>query len=351
MSEKIRVLVLGTGKMGAGIARLLLQKEGIELVGVYARRAERAGLALGGVLGFDHDLGIAISNDLEALIAQSRPHIALQATCSLMADARGEITTLLQQGVSVISTAEEMAYPAAVSTSISDELHRLAIEHKAALLGTGINPGFVLDLLVIALTGVCADIRSINATRINDLSPYGHSVLATQGVGLSPQEFAQGLADGSVVGHIGFVQSIQLIAAALGWEIDRIEESREPIISGVQRETPLVTVEPGQVAGCHHRAVAYRQGEAVITLNHPQQIHPQLEGVETGDSITIEGSPDITLSGSPEIPGGEGTCALVVNMIPRVLNAVPGLHTMADLPVPAAMLGDARKLVHGKLKP
>lgn len=351
MSEKIRVLVLGTGKMGAGIARLLLQKEGIELVGVYARRTERAGLELGGVLGLEHDPGITISNDLDALIAQHRPHIALQATCSLLEDARGEITTLMQQGVSVISTAEEMACPAAVSPSMSDELHQLAIEHNAALLGTGINPGFVLDLLVIALSGVCADIRSINATRINDLAPYGHSVLATQGVGLSPQEFAQGLEEGSVVGHIGFVQSIQLIAAALGWEIDRIEESREPIISSVRRETSIITVEPGQVAGCHHRAVAYRQGEAVITLNHPQQIHPQREGVETGDAITIKGSPDINLSGSPEIPGGEGTCALVVNMIPRVLNAAPGLHTMVDLPVPAALLGDARKLVHRKLKP
>lgn len=351
MSEKIRVLVLGTGKMGSGIARLLLRKEGIELVGLFARRAERAGIDAGRVLGLDHELGLTISNDLSAVIEQSRPHIAIQATCSLLEDAAAEITTLLQQGVSVISTAEEMAYPAAASSPVADELHQLAIEHNAVLLGTGINPGFVLDLLVIALTGVCADIRSISATRINDLSPYGRSVLATQGVGLSPQTFTHGLEDGSVVGHIGFVQSVHMIAAALGWELERIEETREPIISSVRRETPLVTVEPGQVAGCHHTAVAYRQGRAVITLNHPQQIHPQLEGVATGDSITIEGSPDIHLSGTPEIPGGEGTCALVVNMITRVLNAAPGLHTMADLPVPAAMLGDARMLVHRKLKP
>jgi 4-hydroxy-tetrahydrodipicolinate reductase len=350
MSEKIRVLVLGTGNMGSGIARLLLQKEGVELVGVYARRAGRAGSGLGGVLGLDHELGITISNDLSAVIAQSRPHIAIQATCSLIEDAAAEITTLLQQGVSVISTAEEMAFPTAASSTVADELHQLAIEHNAALLGTGINPGFVLDLLVIALTGVCADIRSISATRINDLSPYGHSVLASQGVGLSPQAFNQGLEDGSVVGHIGFVQSIHMIAAALGWEFDRIEERREPIISSVRRETPLVIVEPGQVAGCHHTAVAYRQGRAVITLNHPQQIHPQLEGIATGDSITIEGSPDIHLSGTPEIPGGEGTCALMVNMIPRVLNAAPGLTTMAELPVPAAMLGDARRLLKRPLR-
>ncbi len=350
MSEKIRVLILGSGRMGAGIARLLLQKKGIELVGLYARRPERAGIDVGCLLGLDHDLGIFISNDLNAAIAQARPHIAIQATCSQLADATAELTTLLQRGVSVISTAEEMAFPTASAPDVARELRQLATAHNAALLGSGINPGFVLDLLVIALSGVCSDIRSITASRINDLSPYGHTVLATQGVGMSPQAFAQGLEDGSVVGHIGFHQSIHMIAAALGWEIDRIEESREPIISSVQRETPLISVKPGQVAGCHHKAVAYRQGRAVITLNHPQQIHPQLEGIETGDSITIEGSPDIHLSGSPEIPGGEGTCALVVNMIPRVLNAAPGLHTMAELPVPAAMLADARSLLHKPLK-
>jgi hypothetical protein len=149
-----------------------------------------------------------------------------------------------------------------------------------------------------------------------------------------------------VVGHIGFPESIHLIAAAIGWDIERIEETREPIISEVRRETPCTVVRPGEVAGCLHRAVAYREGRPVITLIHPQQVHPQLAGTETGDRIEIRGTPTVRLSGSPEIPGGEGTCALAVNMIPRILNAAPGLHTMADLPVPAALLGDARRFVH-----
>jgi len=99
------------------------------------------------------------------------------------------------------------------------------------------------------------------------------------------------------------------------------------------------------VAGCFHKAVAYRHEKPVITLIHPQQIHPHLEGVTTGDTIEIKGTPDIRLAGSPEIPGGIGTCALAVNMIPRLLNSGPGLHCMADLPVPAAILGDARSFI------
>ncbi len=350
MADAVRVLLLGTGQMGSGIARLILEKRGLALVGAYGRRRDRAGLDLGRAIGIDRDLGIAIGSDLAREIARGRPTIAIQTTCSRLAEAVPEISTLVRNRVHVISIAEEMAYPAATSASAAAEIDRLAVEHGAAVLGTGINPGFVLDLLVLTLTGVCADIQAITATRVNDLSPYGPSVLASQGVGLTPAAFRAGLEDGSVVGHFGFPQSIRMIADALGWEIERIDERREPIVSTVRRETRFVSVAPGCVAGCRHTAVAYRGGKAVITLVHPQQIHPHLEGGETGDAIEITGTPNVRLAGSPEIPGGQGTIAVAVNMIPRVLNATPGLHCMADLPVPVALLGDARPLVRTKAR-
>ena len=345
MHDAIRVLVLGTGQMGSGVARLVLEKHSLELVGAYGRRRERAGIDLGRLIGIDRDLGIALGSGLEVEIARGRPHVAIQTTCSRLADAMAEISTLVRNRVHVISIAEEMAYPAAHSAAAANDIDRLAVEHGVAVLGTGINPGFVLDLLVIALTGVCSDVRSIIATRVNDLSPYGPSVLASQGVGLTPAAFHKGLEDGTVVGHFGFPQSIRMVADTLGWEVERIEQRREPIVSTVRRETRFVVVEPGHVAGCLHTAVAHGAGRPLITLVHPQQIHPHLEGVHTGDTIEITGTPNVRLAGSPEIPGGDATIALAVNMIPRVLNASPGLHTMADLPVPAAILADARRCV------
>ena len=345
MRDLIRVLILGTGQMGTGIASLVLEKQGLELAGAYGRRASRAGADLGRVIGLERDLGIAIDTDLDAVIQRTRPHVAIQATCSKIEEAWTEISILLRNGVHVISIAEEMAYPACSSAGIAAEMHRLALSKGVTVLGTGINPGFVLDLLVVTLTGVCSEIDSITATRINDLSPYGPSVLTAQGVGLTPSEFESGVKQGTVAGHYGFPQSIHIIAAALGWEIERIEEDRKPIVSRTRRETPFVVVEPGRVAGCMHTAVAYREDKPVITLIHPQQVRPELEGVETGDTIEIVGTPNIKLMGRPEIPGGQGTIAIAVNMIPRVLNAAPGLHTMADLPAPAALLCDARRLV------
>ena len=345
MRDVVRVLVLGTGRMGSGVARLVLEKQGLELAGVFARRVEREGLDIGTAIGLDRDLGSGISTNLDAAIARSQPEIAIQTTSSTLEDAMDEITALAGAGVHVISIAEELAYPACRSAQAADELQRLAVANGVSILGTGINPGFVLDTLIITLTSVCADIESIHATRINDLSGYGPSVLESQGVGLTEEAFRQGVDDGSVVGHIGFPESICLIASALGWEIERIEETRAPIVSRVRRQTPLITIEPEQTAGCLHKAVAYRQDTAVIALEHPQQVRPELEGVETSDTIEIKGTPDIRLVGSPELPGDVGTIAIAVNVIPRIMNAPPGLHTMLDLPVSGAMLGDARRFI------
>jgi 4-hydroxy-tetrahydrodipicolinate reductase len=344
MRDQIGILVMGTGQMGSDIARLVLRKQGLRLIGGYARRTGRAGIDLGRAIGLDRELGLPISNDLDGLIETTRPEVAIQATCSSVTDAMDEISSCVRHGVHVISIAEEMAYPAYRAPQAAAEIDRLAATHGVSVLGTGVNPGFMLDLLVVALSGVCAEVTSISATRVNDLSPYGPTVLVKQGVGLRPEAFHAGVADGSVVGHIGFPESIHMIGRALGWRITRVEEKREPIVARFRRETPFVVVEPGHVAGCLHTATGYADGEPVITLVHPQQVQPQVEGVETGDTIEIFGTPSVRLAGSPEIPGGIATSALAVNMVPRVMDAPPGLHCMTDLPVPAALLGDVRRM-------
>jgi 4-hydroxy-tetrahydrodipicolinate reductase len=350
MSDALRVAVLGTGQMGSGIVRLLLGKEGVEVVGVYGRRPDRAGTDVGKLLGLDRDLGVKLTNNLSELLSTTKAQVVVQATCSKVNDASQEIKTAVQAGAHVVSIAEEMAYPAYEEPGLTEEIDALCRQHGVSVLGTGINPGFVLDLLVISLTGVCYHVESITAQRINDLSPFGTSVLTTQGVGISPEAFHQGVKDGTVVGHFGFPESITMIAQALGWTIERVEQTREPIISNVKRETPSIRIEPGQTAGCKHTATGYVQGKPAIHLIHPQQVHPHLEDVQTGDYIDIKGEPNVSFSGSPEIPGGVGTIALAVNMIPQVVSAAPGLKTMAELPAPSAIMGDIRELIRFRSK-
>lgn len=345
MREKIRIAVLGTGHMGGGILDLLLKKEGVVLCGVYSKRKEREGCDLGDILNRGAKLGITLTSDLDGMVRRGRPDLVIQTTSSTMRDAYGEIEKAVIAGADVITIAEEASFPFHGSPDIARKLDELAKKNGVTILGTGINPGFVLDVLIIVLTGVCFRVDRIAAKRVNDLSPYGHSVLTTQGVNLTPEEFERKVKEGTVVGHFGFPESMSMIAKALGWKLDKIEQTREPIVSTVERESAIGLIKPGYTAGCKHTGVAYMNDRKVIELIHPQQVHPELEKTGTGDFIEIIGEPNVRFQGVPEIPGGIGTIALAVNMIPKVLDAEPGFKTMADMPPPSAIMADVRTLL------
>ncbi|HHW18350.1 MAG TPA: NADP-binding protein [Firmicutes bacterium] len=337
MQNAVKVLLWGLGAMGSGMASMLLDKKDVEIVAALARTPSKAGKDLGDIIG-KGTTGVKVTTDPDEAF-KSKPDIVLINTASFVKEVFPEIKTALEHDADVITIAEEMSFPWAASKELSDEIDRIAKERGKTVLGTGINPGFVLDTLVIALTGICRDVKHIHAKRVNNLAPFGPTVMRTQGVGTTPEEFKKGLKTGEIVGHVGFQQSARLIGRAVGWEIDEVVEEREPIITRVERKTKYAHVMPGDVAGCRHTARAYSGGREVIFLEHPQQICPEAEGIETGDYITIDGDPPVNLSIKPEIPGGIGTIAIAVNMIPLVLAAPPGLLTMADLPVPRAILG------------
>lgn len=343
--DAIRVVHWGLGAMGRGIARLVNEKAGLSSVGAFDRDPGKLGRDLADVLNLTGKLDVVVTEPPRNGGGFPSADIVVIATSSFTKEVFNQIKVSAEAGLNVITIAEEMAFPAAGEEKLAAQIDELAKTRGVSVLGTGINPGFVLDTLVIALTGPCLRVNKITASRINDLSPFGPTVMATQGVGTTPEEFEAGLASGKIVGHVGFQQSIAMIARALGWDIDEVRETREPILSKVRRQTAYAVVEPGQVAGCRHTARGLSKGRVLIELIHPQQILPQLEGVETGDYINIEGEPDISVKIQPEIPGGLGTMAMAVNMIPQVITAPVGLLSMADLPVPAALAGDVRRLV------
>lgn len=334
-----RIAVWGFGAMGSGIARCILSKYELDLVGVHDSRVEYVGKDVGSLLEID-EIGLKVHDNPIKMIEESNPDLVVIATNSFVNIVKKQITSVIKKNVNVITIAEEMAHPFETHIDDSIEIDNLARRHGVTVLGTGINPGFVLDTLVLALSGAALNVKKIKAARINDLAPFGPTVMETQGVGTTVEEFEKGVKDGSIVGHIGFEQSIYMIADALGWHIDKIEQTREPIVSNVSRETKYAKVEPGMVAGCNHIAKAYSNDELVIELEHPQQIRPELEDVDTGDYIWITGNPDMSLAIKPEIPGGKGTIAVATNMIPSVIESESGLLTMADLPIPRSLIGD-----------
>ncbi|KUK90803.1 MAG: Uncharacterized protein XE02_0367 [Mesotoga infera] len=339
-----RVLVWGLGAMGSGVARNIVKKEDLRLVGAVEKDPERIGKDLGEYLGEERTAGRLVYSDIEKAIVETRPDIVVIATNSFVKEVLPKIEAAARHHVDILTIAEEMAFPFVSHPEESEVLENIAWRYGVSILGTGINPGFVLDLLIIAMTGACLKVNRIEARRINDLSPFGKTVMETQGVGTTPEEFKKGIEKGNIVGHIGFQQSIAMIGNALGWEIDRIEESREPIISNTERKTAVAHVKPGMVAGCKHVGRGYCGDKLMIELVHPQQILPETEGVDTGDYIDIYGDPEIHLSIKPEIPGGKGTIALATNMIPAVIEAAPGLLEMSELPIPRCLIDEIKEM-------
>ncbi len=348
VKENIKVILWGFGAMGSGIADMLLNKKGVEIVGVCDMHPERVNKSIFEILDVDRAgrEDIIVRSNVEEVIRDKAADVVLLATDSFVKGAYDKIILCLEKGMNVITTAEEMAYPMAQEEELAKKMNEIARANKVSVLGTGINPGLIMDLLVVALTGACIDVESIKAERINDLSPFGLTVMEGQGVGLTLDEFNRRVENNTLDGHVGFPESIRMISDSLGWELsDDIKLKRSPIVSSVYRKSPYAEVQPNDVAGCNMEGYGYVDGQAKIEMLHPQQIEPHAEGVETGDYITIKGTPNINMAITPEIPGGLGTIAMVVNMIPHIINARPGLKTMVDLPVPRAIMGDMRNLL------
>ena len=345
--KNIKIVIWGFGAMGKGMADMLLTKNGVEITGVCDLHPDLVGNSIFNVLEEKQNSHkeVVVSNDIDSLLNKEECDLVLLCTDSYTSKAFPKMKKILEAGINCISTAEEMAYPKAQEPELAKELNSIAKANGVTVLGTGINPGFIMDLLVIALSGTMIDVEHIEANRVNSLSPFGPAVMEEQGVGITVEEFNHGVETSTLAGHVGFAESIYMIADALGKKLDGFEQQMKPIVTTVDRQSKYGEALKGNVAGVNMTGQGFIDGNVFIDMKHPQQIEPEMEGTHTGDYINIKGTPNIHMAITPEIDGGIGTIAMCVNMIPHVLNARPGLKTMIDLPVPRAILGDMRELL------
>jgi len=345
--ENIKIAIWGFGAMGSGMARMLATKKGVEVIGVCDMHPDRVGKNMYEVLEIEQAgrPDAMIKDKIEDVVYKGSCDLCLIATDSFTKKAFPKIKYVLEQKINVISTAEEMAYPKAQEPELAKEIDRIALENGVSVLGTGINPGLIMDLLVVCLTGCMTNVDSLEAKRVNSLSPFGPAVMEEQGVGMPIDKFNKEVEEGTMAGHVGFAESIGMIADALGWKVDKFEQQMKPIATDVDRKSPYGFAKAGDVAGVNMTGQGYVDGEVKIDMIHPQQIEPEQVGVNTGDYIKIKGTPEVNMSITPEVEGGLGTIAMCVNMIPLVINADAGLKTMIDLPVPRAIMGDFRNYI------
>jgi hypothetical protein len=324
----IRVVHYGLGAIGTSIARLTAQQRGLQVVGGIERDPAKVGRDLGEVIGLDHPLGAPVSADANALLARTRPDIVILATAPFFHETYGQVLECVTAHANVLSTCEELVYPFQKHSVAAVKLHRLALQAGVTVLGAGVNPGFVMDLLPVLLTAPCVDIRHVSVTRVVDATERRASLQQRIGAGLTLDQFRDHLARG-VVRHIGLPESIYLLADGLGWQLYEVRESADPIVANEWVRTPYLTVAPGQVRGIRQVARGFMHGREVAALTWQTSVGSINE---TQDLIRIVATPPVHVVIQGGLHGDEAASALLLHAIPRVLAAPPGLTTVLALP-------------------
>ena len=324
----MRVMQIGLGPIGCAVSRLLIRKPGWHIVAAVDADPAKQGRDLGEIAGLEQRLGVTVTSDF-ATLQRSDIDVAFLTTVSTFPEVLPTLSTLIQHGIDVVSSTEELFYPYYRYAEQALTLDELAKQHGVSVLGTGINPGFVMDTLVLVLTGACQHVNRIAVTRVANASGARPSLQRKLGLGLTQANFVESAAQGRV-GVVGLIDSLAFLAHVLQWHMDDFKERLVPVIADRPVRLAQGQVEPGQVCGVRYVVKGISHGKEVISFD----LRMYLEAESVRDTIYIEGTPTLEMTIKSTNMGDVAAAGLLVNMSPLVHQARPGLLTMVDLPLP-----------------
>jgi 2,4-diaminopentanoate dehydrogenase len=328
VKKKIRAIQYGVGPIGASIARLMREKQAIEICGAIDTDPAKVGRDLGEVVGAnDAPWGVKISADAGDVLEQAAD-VVIHSTSSSLSKVMDQLLACLKAESCVVSTCEELSFPYRTHPDLAARLDAEAKDWGVALVGTGVNPGFAMDKLVVTLAAVSQRIEHAKALRIVDASKRRLPLQKKIGAGMSVDEFRGQVAAG-VIKHVGLPESVAMVADSLNLPVDQITETIEPVVARERVQTEFLSVEAGQAAGVHQIARGLGAGKELVYL----ELLMYVGAKDPADTIELRGHPNISLV----IPGGShgdiATASVVVNSIPVILDAPAGLRTARDLPI------------------
>ena len=322
----IRVVQFGLGPIGSASARHVAERSGLDLVGGVDIDPEKIGRDLGDVIGLDRPLSLEVFGSLAELLKQTRADVVLHTTSSYFELFKPQIVEILEAGLDIVSTAEELSFPWLANAGVAKEIDEFALRAGKTVLGTGVNPGFLMDTLPLNVTGICQKVEHIDITRIINASERRGPFQAKIGSGMEVEAFMQKMEAGRM-GHVGLPESIGMLFDTLGVRLDSYTDSVEPVVAQAPIKTEHFDVKPGQVKGLKQVARAHSPAGEFVSLTFIAALGME----DDGDTIKITGTPDIEV----KLKGTNGdysTVAIAVNAIRRVFEAPPGLVTMRDIP-------------------
>ncbi len=329
--ERIKVIIYGCGVMGRNVAEALCSKESFEIVGAIDIDPKLIGMDLGEILDKPKKLGVTIESDADSLFSRVDAHAVVLTTTSHLKSVLPQIAQCAKARLNVVSTCEELSFPWKRSPELAQEIDVVAKKYGVTVVGTGINPGYLMDSLPLVLTAPCLRVDEIKVTRMMNSAKRRIPFQTKVGTSMTPEEFKKKIKEGIITGHVGLLESINMIAAGLGWKLDRtVELPPEPVITSNPIETGLGTVDPGNVIGLKSVAFAEISGKKTITL----EFYAYAGVEEEYDEVIIEGIPKIHEKILGGVHGDIGTVAMTINTIPKAVEASAGIKIMKDIAPP-----------------
>ncbi|MCP4589512.1 MAG: dihydrodipicolinate reductase [bacterium] len=323
----IRVVHTGVGPVGCRVINLLLERPDLELVGVVDADPQKIGHPLEEYVPDAKGKNLKIEGNTTACIKDHQAAAVTHTTVSYLPDCIDHLRELARAGVAMVSSTEELLYPWLRHPKWSQEIDELCKQHGSRLLGTGINPGFLMDLLPVLANPPAERVRAVRAERVVNAATRRGPLQKKVGAGITPEEFQARIATGKF-GHVGYCESGALLAAKMGWKLDFLSETIEPVISQKSVKTDFVDLKPGQAAGIHQVVLGKMGGKEVINLDLKMYVGAD----DPHDAFTLDSDPPISWRCDHGVAGDPATAAIVVNSIDRLLAVTPGLKTVADLP-------------------
>lgn len=323
----IKLVQIGLGHIGQQLTRYVANREGIKILGGVDLDPKKEGQDLGTLAGLA-ELGIRVSPDLETVMAGTEADVALISTVSSLNKIEAQIQEAAYFGLNVVSTCEELICPFELQPDLSEQIDELCKEKQIACIGTGVNPGFLMDYLPAVLSSVCENVDRITVERYQDAGPRRLPFQQKIGTGLTAEEFEQ---KRDSIRHVGLKESVYLISRALGWKLEKVDETLAPVFSEQHKESNQLIINTGDVAGVQQVATGRMNGMEVIKLDFKAAV-----GLgRSYDSIQISGNPPIHSMIESGVNGDIATSAIMVNTIRSVTRTGAGLKTMLDIPAPA----------------
>jgi hypothetical protein len=325
--EKLRIVQVGLGPLGQRLVRYASERSTLELAAAVDSDPAKIGRDAGELSGIRR-LGITVTGSLDQAIGKKAADVAVLATVSDIERICGQIESLVARGFPVVTTCEELSFPWETAPLLAAKIDAAARAAHVAVLATGVNPGFLMDCLPIALTAVCQRVEHIGVTRIQDASARRLPFQTKIGAGLTLEAFEEKRRLGTLR-HVGLTESMHMIASRMGWKLQKVEDLISPIVARERISTTGMNVEAGCAAGVQQVGRGFCDGEERISLLFRAAIGEP----DARDTVEIKGDPAIRSTIPGGVNGDVATCGITLNAIRQVVSAAPGLRTMADIPL------------------